>query len=83
MSDGYSYIAMLDPAKRAEARVWAEMPAAEFQARLGMAMGEMRDELAALRTPAWKGLLRNGGLFVGGAAAAAWAVVNGQMPPRP
>jgi hypothetical protein len=80
MTDGFSYIVTLDPAKRAEARAWAEMPAAEFQARVGMAMGELRGELATLRTPAWKGLVRNGGLFVGGAVAAAWAVLNDQMP---
>jgi hypothetical protein len=80
MTDGFSYIVTLDPAKRAEARAWAEMPAAEFQARVGMAMGEMRGELAALRAPVWKTLVRNGGLFVGGAVAAAWAVVNDQMP---
>jgi hypothetical protein len=80
MTDGLSYVRTLEPAKRAEAEAWAEMPAAEFQARIGMAIGELRSEIAAIRTPVWKTALRNAGLFAGGMLTAAWAAFFDQTP---
>jgi hypothetical protein len=45
-----------------------------------MAIGELRSEIAAIRTPVWKTALRNAGLFAGGMLTAAWAAFFDQTP---
>lgn len=67
------YIEGLPPEQRPVAKVWADMPAPEFQARVGLTIEEIREEVAAIRRPAWK----TGAQWVGVAAASAIATVFG------